>query len=108
MSKEHNHKLYPSWWKVIVKKLRYWLVTHRPTPFLSRKSCLSCKIVWNARLFSACPLCGRGPKSVWVVVQEDIVKGIYDDPDKAKWTKRHLDSESENNEKSEIQAWSIE
>lgn len=101
-----KNKLYASKWTLLFKKLKYWLFTARPIPLLVRKKCKSCKIVWNPELFRGCPLCGRGPNRVWVLIHENAIKAVFHDPDDAKWAKSHIESESDS--KVTIEDWDIQ
>lgn len=63
---------------------------------LARRKCPKCKIVWNPQLFTGCPLCGRGPNRVWVVLVGKQIHSLYRDPDDAKWAENHLKAEHDN------------
>lgn len=100
-----QNKLYTPKWKLWLKKLKYWLFVKRPVPLLMRQKCKTCKIVWNPELFRGCPLCGRGPNKVWVVIWHNEIEGVFRDPDDAEYLKQRIANESE--EPAKIEDWEV-
>lgn len=103
-----KNKLFTSKWLLLLKRIKYLLFTARPLPLLTRKRCTNCKINWNPELFRGCPLCGRGPNRVWVVVADRQIVKILKDPDDAKWVKGKLASSEELIDTIEIETWDVE
>lgn len=103
-----KNKLFTSKWLLLLKRIKYLLFTARPLPLLTRKRCTNCKINWNPELFRGCPLCGRGPNRVWVLVVDSQVRGVFKDPDTAKWVKGRLASEEESIEDANVETWDVE
>lgn len=93
--KENPNKLFPSKWKLFWKRLKWHLFVKRPIPLLDRGTCPKCNVTWNKALNRSCPLCGRGPNKVWIVLEKHSgrICGVYRDPDDAEFERRALQLE---------------
>ncbi len=53
-------------------------------------------------------MCGRGPNRVWILFADSQVRGVFKDPDDAKWMKGRLAAEEDDVRNIEIETWNIE
>ena len=101
-----NSKLHPPFWKLVLFRLKYQLFSRRPIPWLSQKFCDECKVLYNKDILDECPMCGRGPNVVFVVMWHQQIEKVCRDPKDAVFYRTMI--EVQGGGPAEVERWRIQ